>query len=1008
MGKECCKTPCHVHVKRVTTRVFRQYGELVGRHPLPFIILPIIVFGALGAGILRLEVEDDTEKLYFPKDSRAFTERNKVLQTFPDRNKDIYNTFAQNVYEEAGMFLFQPRNATDSIFSQNVATEILTILGIVTSFNVNGVTYEEFCAKFDGRCVVSGAEYVTPHFRSLVAIGNVTYPVWVDPSTGEKRDLSTDVADVTTLTGGVLKDARVLKTEFRLARSLPHSVQWQYMFLKYAIDHMQTNYTNVSYKMLYSLGDELDKATKGDLFLFGLAILLVVIYASLVTAGGDAVSTRCVLAFAGVLAAALGILASVGLLSLCGFKFSNIVGIMPYLIIGIGVDDMFLVMSSWSELTNDHVMTVPQRVGSTLALAGVGITVTSVTDLLAFLIGGSSVFYCVQSFCLYTGLAVLFCYVSNVTLFVGCLAIHGRRVYSSRHFLTCSVTKPRDQLVREGRSRIYAFCFGGKIPKGKRDDESIFEKLPRRMLPKFIVNPTVRIIILFGFAILLLISLYGVVNLKQGLQPQNLVSTKSYLHDYISKKEYFFPDRLSISFVMEGNVDYSSVETQSQMRSLLSSASRDQAMEGEFVRCWLLSYLNSSFYLPTNFTGGLSGFLQANITFQTDVQFDMTGHNIIASRCYVTSVPMREQYDQAALMTRMRTIADASPLPVFAFHYSFVTFEQYLATLPATLTTVGFAVLAMVVVCLVLLPHPLMVALVTLNILMILCGIFGFMYFWDITLSSVTMILLIMSVGFSVDFSAHVCSAYLMSNSITRSARAQDAIKHAASPIFNGGISSLVGIILLLASDTYIFTTFFKIMFLVILFGVLNAVLFMPVVLSLIGPENKFSKEDDLVAYCSKENQFNSCIVVNGSVPHEEHKEPVVDEEVKPLKYSVNNETDCPLKTDGADKPDSAPHKNGFILNGFVTPQNHVVLNGHVPLMNGLLPVQSGLYEQSAASSDRHAVRDFDDLDFLMSQQTHDLSLNSSDHEHGDASTVQTDTSSIVRLPVPDSFNRCQ
>ena len=70
---------------------------------------------------------------------------------------------------------------------------------------------------------------------------------------------------------------------------------------------------------------------------------------------------------------------------------------------GIGVDDMFLLMSSWSETFDLKDISVPQRVGKTLAFAGVGMTVTSTTDLLAFLIGYNSVFLSVRSFCLYAG-----------------------------------------------------------------------------------------------------------------------------------------------------------------------------------------------------------------------------------------------------------------------------------------------------------------------------------------------------------------------------------------------------------------------------------------------------------------------------------------------------------------------------------------------------------------------------------------------------------------------------
>lgn len=84
--------------------------------------------------------------------------------------------------------------------------------------------------------------------------------------------------------------------------------------------------------------------------------------------------------------------------------------------------------------------------------------------------------------------------------------------------------------------------------------------------------------------------------------------------------------------------------------------------------------------------------------------------------------------------------------------------------------------------------------------------------------------------------SAHVCTAYMVSDKQTRQGRAQDAIIHASSAIFNGGMSSLVGVVVLIFTESYIFQSFFKITLLVVGFGMLHAVLLIPVVLSFIGP----------------------------------------------------------------------------------------------------------------------------------------------------------------------------
>ncbi len=54
--------------------------------------------------------------------------------------------------------------------------------------------------------------------------------------------------------------------------------------------------------------------------------------------------------------------------------------------------------------------------------------------------------------------------------------------------------------------------------------------------------------------------------------------------------------------------------------------------------------------------------------------------------------------------------------------------------------------------------------------------------------------------------------------------------------VFNGGFSTFLAFALLMTSSSHVFLTFFKIFFLVVLFGLFNGIIFLPVVLSLIGP----------------------------------------------------------------------------------------------------------------------------------------------------------------------------
>lgn len=76
---------------------------------------------------------------------------------------------------------------------------------------------------------------------------------------------------------------------------------------------------------------------------------------------------------------------------------------------GIGVDDMFMLMSGISNA--EYEDDVETRIGETMRTSGVSITITSLTDLLAFAAGASSVFLSVRNFCIYCGKYILHIHV---------------------------------------------------------------------------------------------------------------------------------------------------------------------------------------------------------------------------------------------------------------------------------------------------------------------------------------------------------------------------------------------------------------------------------------------------------------------------------------------------------------------------------------------------------------------------------------------------------------------
>jgi len=86
------------------------------------------------------------------------------------------------------------------------------------------------------------------------------------------------------------------------------------------------------------------------------------------------------------------------------------------------------------------------------------------------------------------------------------------------------------------------------------------------------------------------------------------------------------------------------------------------------------------------------------------------------------------------------------------------------------------------------------------------------MYLWNVKLNMVSMICLLLSVGFSVDFSAHVCHTYMDAEGQTRNQRAVECLVIMGNPVFHGAASSILGVLMLGFSTSYIFRVFFKMM----------------------------------------------------------------------------------------------------------------------------------------------------------------------------------------------------
>ena len=97
------------------------------------------------------------------------------------------------------------------------------------------------------------------------------------------------------------------------------------------------------------------------------------------------------LAAVGLANVALTVLFSYGVASAFGLIYGPMHAVLPFLFLAIGVDDMFVIMQSFDNLNSDEKSNIVQSIGLTMKRAGVAITITSMTDIVVFVVGSTSV-----------------------------------------------------------------------------------------------------------------------------------------------------------------------------------------------------------------------------------------------------------------------------------------------------------------------------------------------------------------------------------------------------------------------------------------------------------------------------------------------------------------------------------------------------------------------------------------------------------------------------------------
>lgn len=165
----------------------------------------------------------------------------------------------------------------------------------------------------------------------------------------------------------------------------------------------------------------------------------------------------------------------------------------------------------------------------------------------------------------------------------------------------------------------------------------------------------------------------------------------------------------------------------------------------------------------------------------------------------------------------------------------------------------GLSVVAIFLVVFFITANMLVTILVVLAVGLVDFFLLALLHYWSLTLNFLVTLNMIFAIGLAVDFSAHIAHTFLVTKhaphcktkSQARTYKAKKAVSQMGSSVVHGGVSTFLAISVLSQSKSYIFVVFFRLWFGIIIFGMGNGFLLLPVILSFIGPVENLGLDDE-------------------------------------------------------------------------------------------------------------------------------------------------------------------
>ncbi|XP_023228642.1 protein patched-like [Centruroides sculpturatus] len=217
---------------------------------------------------------------------------------------------------------------------------------------------------------------------------------------------------------------------------------WQRKFteavLKQATNANNTKNHNINAFSSTSLTDIMQDFSEVSVTRLALGYILMLVYACVsLLQWTDAVKSQSGIGIAGVLLVAITVAAGLGFCAIIGISFNaSTTQIVPFLALGLGVDDMFLLAHTYGENANIHI-SAEEQTGQCLKQTGVSVLLTSFSNMCAFFAAAIIPIPALRAFALQAAILVIFNVAAMLLIFPAIVSLDLRRRRNNKMDIFC-------------------------------------------------------------------------------------------------------------------------------------------------------------------------------------------------------------------------------------------------------------------------------------------------------------------------------------------------------------------------------------------------------------------------------------------------------------------------------------------------------------------------------------------------------------------------------------------